>query len=77
MTTDNPRPRYIPISIPEKIIVLKEQMFYQYKANLKLALDSAEDERKLANLLKVMDYMDKDMLETFLNKLEKIGFFPD
>ena len=77
MTTDNPRPRYIPISIPEKIIVLKEQMFYQYKANLKLALDSAEDERKLANLLKVMDYMDKDMLETFLNKLEKIGLFPD
>ena len=71
----NPKPRFMPIVIPDNISVNNKDMCNQYSMIMNLAVDFSKDkENRLAELVKTIAYMSETTLSRFLDYINKIDF---
>ena len=70
-TTNNPRPRYIVLDIPEKIQVTNAEIHNEYSYLVNLAVEEAHyDIKKIVELIGKIEYMDEKTLENFLKNID-------
>ena len=70
-TSDNPKPQYLKLEVPEEVKVTNEEVNKCYAYLLELAVDTARDENeKLVELIDQLRYMYEPTLTEYLNCLE-------
>lgn len=71
-TSDNPKPNYLGIEIPNKIVVYRKELHESYDYLLALAVDYAVGKNDdMLYLAETIKYMDKSTLMKYLSNLEK------
>lgn len=74
VTTSTPRPRYLNLTIPEKIEVSQDEIDEQYQFILTLAVDAAQDRvERMADLAGEIQYMSESLLAKYLTGVENIA----
>ena len=71
-TSENPKPQYLSLEIPEEIKVSTAELYEQYAFNLDMAVKAAADRMdRLTALTKYIEYMKEETLIDYLNCIEK------
>lgn len=71
-TSDNPRPQYLSINIPEEIIVTNSEVYECYGYLLELAVETVRNEqKKIVDLISQIEFMYEPTLSNYLTCIEK------
>ena len=72
-TSGNPKPKYLPLSIPDEIQVENAEVYDQFNFNLSIAVEHAKNEIiRLTELVDQIGYMNNETLRNYLDNIDRI-----